>query len=96
MTDFKMPSLGADMEAGKLAQWLVAPGDKVARGDVVAVVETQKGAIEIECFDAGEVAELVAKVGQTLPVGALLARIGSPGAAEAGTVPPAAPAPTGQ
>ncbi|KAB2884338.1 MAG: 2-oxo acid dehydrogenase subunit E2, partial [Albidovulum sp.] len=85
MTDFTMPSLGADMEAGKLVQWLVAPGDRVARGDVVAVVETQKGAIEVECFEPGEVAELVAEVGQTLPVGALLARIGLPGMAEAGS-----------
>lgn len=90
MTDFTMPSLGADMEAGKLVEWLVAPGDRVARGDVVAVVETQKGAIEIECHEAGEVTELVATVGQTLPVGALLARIGG----AVGTPPPRAPEPS--
>lgn len=75
MTDFTMPSLGADMEEGTLVEWLIHPGDTVARGDVVAVVETQKGAIEIEIFDSGEVVELVAKVGDTLPVGAVLARI---------------------
>ena len=56
MSIFTMPSLGADMEEGKLVEWLVAPGDKVARGDVVAVVETQKGAVEIEIFEAGEIA----------------------------------------
>jgi pyruvate dehydrogenase E2 component (dihydrolipoamide acetyltransferase) len=50
---FVMPSLGADMEAGKLVEWLVKPGDTVKRGDVVAVVETQKGAIEIEIFEDG-------------------------------------------
>jgi hypothetical protein len=50
---FHMPSLGADMEAGKLVEWLVKPGDTVKRGDVVAVVETQKGAIEIEIFEDG-------------------------------------------
>ena len=49
-----MPSLGADMEAGTLVEWLVKPGDRVKRGDIVAVVETQKGAIEIEIFEAGE------------------------------------------
>ncbi len=43
-----MPSLGADMEEGKLVEWLVKAGDKVSKGDIVAVVETQKGAIEIE------------------------------------------------
>ncbi len=75
MSIFRMPSLGADMESGKLVEWLVAPGDKVARGDVVAVVETQKGAIEIEIFDSGVVAELLAQPGETLPVGAPLARL---------------------
>ncbi|MDZ4095196.1 MAG: dihydrolipoamide acetyltransferase family protein [Paracoccaceae bacterium] len=79
---FVMPSLGADMEAGKLIEWLVKPGDTVARGDVVAVVETQKGAIEIEIFEAGKVASLQADVGQTLPVGAPLAQILAAGAAE--------------
>jgi pyruvate dehydrogenase E2 component (dihydrolipoamide acetyltransferase) len=78
---FAMPSLGADMEAGKLVEWLVRPGDHVAKGDVVAVVETQKGAIEIEIFEAGTIAELIAEVGQTLPVGAPLARLGAAGEA---------------
>ncbi len=75
MGSFTMPSLGADMEAGKLVEWLVKPGDKVHRGDVVAVVETQKGAIEIECFEDGRVLELQADLGATLPVGAPLALI---------------------
>lgn len=70
MSIFPMPSLGADMEAGKLVEWLVKPGDRVQKGDIVAVVETQKGAIEIEIFEAGEIAELIAQVGQTLAVGA--------------------------
>ena len=85
---FKMPSLGADMEDGKLVEWLVKPGDAVARGDIVAVVETQKGAIEIECFEDGTVASLDAALGQTLPVGAPLAVILTPGEAA-----PAAPRP---
>ena len=84
-----MPSLGADMEAGTLTDWLVKPGDTVSKGDIVAVVETQKGAIEIEIFEAGEIAELLADPGQTLPVGAPLARIRNPGAAEEGTLEPA-------
>lgn len=87
MSIFPMPSLGADMEAGKLVEWLVKPGDRVARGDVVAVVETQKGAIEIEIFEPGEIAELIAQVGQTLPVGAPLARLGAEGARAPATAP---------
>ena len=53
MSDFLMPSLGADMDEGILVEWTRHPGDTLKRGDVVAVVETQKGAIEIEVFRDG-------------------------------------------
>jgi pyruvate dehydrogenase E2 component (dihydrolipoyllysine-residue acetyltransferase) len=76
VSDFLMPALGADMEAGTLVEWLIKPGDRVKRGDVVAVVETQKGAIEVEIFDEGVVSELVVPVGTKIPVGGVLARIG--------------------
>lgn len=76
---FAMPSLGADMEAGRLIEWLVSPGDTVTRGDIVAVVETQKGAIEIECFEEGTVRELLADIGTELAVGAPLATIQAEG-----------------
>jgi pyruvate dehydrogenase E2 component (dihydrolipoamide acetyltransferase) len=79
------------MEAGKLVEWMVKPGDTVKRGDVVAVVETQKGAIEIEIFEEGEVSELTAELGTELPVGAPLAVVLKPG--EAPPAPEAAPAP---
>ncbi|MFQ6548479.1 dihydrolipoamide acetyltransferase family protein [Aestuariibius sp. 2305UL40-4] len=85
---FAMPSLGADMEAGTLVEWLVQPGDTVKRGDIVAVVETQKGAIEIECFEEGTVKELKAELGQKLPVGAPLALIGAEGEAPREAAPP--------
>ncbi|WP_342240815.1 dihydrolipoamide acetyltransferase family protein [Inquilinus sp. OTU3971] len=77
MVEFRMPSLGAEMEAGTLVEWLVGPGDRVARGDIVAVVETQKGAIEIEIFDDGVVDELLVPLGASVPVGTALARISS-------------------
>lgn len=88
-----MPSLGADMEAGKLVEWLVKPGDEVKRGDIVAVVETQKGAIEIEIFEEGTVHELTAEIGQTLPVGAPLAVVLKEGEAPPEAPEPAAPEP---
>jgi len=93
---FVMPSLGADMEAGKLVEWLVKPGDTVHRGDVVAVVETQKGAIEIEIFQDGVVHDLLADLGRELPVGAPLATVLADGEAPpetADTPEPEAPAP---
>ena len=73
MADFLMPSLGADMESGTLLEWKVKPGDAVKKGDLVATVETVKGAIEIEVFKDGVMDRLVAKVGEVVPVGAVLA-----------------------
>ena len=75
MSDFTMPSLGADMESGTVVEWLVKPGSLVRKGDVIAVVETHKGAIEVEIFDEGVVEELVVKEGEEVPVGAVLARL---------------------
>ena len=90
MADFTMPALGADMETGKVVEWLVEPGDRVKPGDVVAVVETHKGAIDVECFLDGVIDDL-APLGEDLPVGAVLARVR--GVGEAAAPAPAAPAP---
>jgi pyruvate dehydrogenase E2 component (dihydrolipoamide acetyltransferase) len=75
MTEFRMPALGADMEAGTLVEWRKKPGDAVARGDIVAVVDTEKGAIEIEVFDDGVIDRTVVETGQKVPVGTVLAII---------------------
>lgn len=96
MAEFLMPALGADMETGKVVQWLVKPGDRVRRGDVVAVVETHKGAIDVEIFLEGTIGQL-APLGEELPVGAVLAHVREddhePVAPER-AAPPAAPTPT--
>jgi pyruvate dehydrogenase E2 component (dihydrolipoamide acetyltransferase) len=84
---FRMPTLGADMADGTLVAWRIKKGDIVTPGDIVAVVETQKGAIDVECFERGEVIDLVVDVGQTVPVGTVLAHIGAQEAE------PSAPAP---
>jgi len=68
-----MPSLGADMDAGTLVEWHVKPGDTVNRGDVVAVVETDKGLVEVEIWEGGVVDALVVKPGTKVPVGTVLA-----------------------
>jgi len=85
-----MPSLGADMESAEVTEWLVKPGTPVKKGDVIVVVETHKGAIEVEVFQEGVVTELCAKEGDVLPVGALLARIAGAGETVA---PPPVPTP---
>jgi pyruvate dehydrogenase E2 component (dihydrolipoamide acetyltransferase) len=100
VVEFRMPSLGADMEAGTLVEWLVKPGDQVKRGDIVAVVETQKGAIEIEIFETGTVDRILVELGTKVPVGTPLAVVRTQTEAPIGTEtgaaptvpPPAAPA----
>jgi pyruvate dehydrogenase E2 component (dihydrolipoamide acetyltransferase) len=79
MIEFRMPTLGADMEVGTLVEWLKKPGDAVARGDIIAVVDTEKGAIEIEVFDPGIIDRLLVEPGQKTPVGTVLAMIRAPG-----------------
>jgi pyruvate dehydrogenase E2 component (dihydrolipoamide acetyltransferase) len=75
MADFVMPSLGADMEQGTIIKWLVKPGDEVHRGDIVVEVETEKADMEVEIFQDGVINEIVVPEGETVPVGALLARL---------------------
>ncbi len=80
-----MPSLGADMDAGRLLEWYVKPGDAVKRGDIVALVDTDKAAIEVEIFEDGVVGELLVPPGEKVPVGTALATIVAEGEAAAGT-----------
>lgn len=79
MIELLMPSFGADMDAARFVQWHVQPGQALRRGDVVAVVETQKGAIDVELWQDGTVARLVAQPGQEIPVGGLLAVLAGEG-----------------
>lgn len=90
MGEFKMPSLGADMEKGVLVAWNVKPGDRVRRGDIIAVVETEKGAFDTECYEEGVIEKLLVEPGTKVPVGTALAVVRGEGAA---APVPAAPAP---
>jgi pyruvate dehydrogenase E2 component (dihydrolipoamide acetyltransferase) len=75
MYEFRMPSLGADMEAGTLVEWKVKPGARVERGDVIAVVETEKGAIDVEIWQSGVVDAIAVEPGTKVPVGVTLATL---------------------
>jgi pyruvate dehydrogenase E2 component (dihydrolipoamide acetyltransferase) len=85
MAEFRMPSLGADMQSGKLLEWKVAPGTLVKRGQVVAVVGTEKGDIEVEVFEEGLIQNFAVQEGAEVPVGAPLAWI------DGGAAPPGLP-----
>jgi len=93
MAEFRMPSLGSDMEKGTLVEWLKKPGDRVAQGDIIAVIETDKGAIEIESFQAGVFECSLVEIGATVPVGTPIAIIDDGGPAPAAAPAPVAPAP---
>ena len=92
LSEFRLPALGADMEEGTVVQWNVAPGDAVKRGQVVAVVETDKGAIDVEIFEDGVMRELVVQPGTKVPVGTVLARLETAGESAS---PSPAPGPAG-
>lgn len=67
-----MPRLSDTMQQGTVVKWNVKEGDAVKAGDVLADIETDKATMELESFDAGTVAALVAKEGQNVAVGAVI------------------------
>ena len=79
MIEFRLPSLGADMDEGTLLEWKVKPGDVVRKGDIVAVVDTSKSAIDVEIWNEGTVYELALEPQRKVPVGTVMARLLEPG-----------------
>jgi len=79
MIEFKLPSLGADMDEGTLLEWCVRPGETIKRGQVVAIVDTTKAAIDVECWEEGTVEEFVVAPGTKVPVNTVLALLRTPG-----------------
>ncbi|MDZ4251083.1 MAG: biotin/lipoyl-containing protein, partial [Sulfuritalea sp.] len=75
MIEFKLPALGSDMDEGTLLAWKVGVGDTVKKGQVVAIVDTSKAAVDIESWQEGTVHQLIAEPGQKLPVGAVMATL---------------------
>jgi pyruvate dehydrogenase E2 component (dihydrolipoamide acetyltransferase) len=79
MYEFALPSLGSDMDQAKFVEWNVKPGQSVKRGDIVCVVESEKGAIDVEIWTEGTIAKLLAKPDQALAVGQTIAILSLPG-----------------
>jgi pyruvate dehydrogenase E2 component (dihydrolipoamide acetyltransferase) len=81
-----MPALGADIETAKLIEWKVKPGDRVKKGDIVAVIETTKSALDVESWQEGTVDQILVDPGEAeIPVGTLLAVLRTE---EGETIPP--------
>ena len=101
MPEVLMPRLSDTMEEGTLSQWVKHEGDQVSKGDILAVIETDKAAMEMEAYDEGVLTSILVEEGSSVPIGTPIAVIGDqatprvpaaqPEAASAAQ--PAAPAP---
>src|SRR3954468_22550841 len=80
-TDVEVPALGESITEGTLAQWLKKPGEAVAVDEPIASLETDKVSVEVPSPVAGVLSEQLVKEGDTVAVGAVIARIGEGGAA---------------
>jgi len=72
-----MPKLGFDMREGILVRWVKAVGESIKKGDVIAEIETDKATVEVESSASGVVRKLLAEQGDSVPVGALMAIVGT-------------------
>jgi pyruvate dehydrogenase E2 component (dihydrolipoyllysine-residue acetyltransferase) len=88
-----MPRLSDTMEEGTIVAWHKQPGDKVERGDVLAEIETDKATMDLEAYDAGVLEQIVVPAGETVPIGTVVALVGSGDGAATGAPASATTAP---
>jgi pyruvate dehydrogenase E2 component (dihydrolipoamide acetyltransferase) len=95
MAEVRMPKMGDGMEEGTINVWLKQEGQQVTSGEPLAEVETDKANVEISAYETGVLTKIVVQVGQTVPVGEVIAIIGGPvgasgnGAQSSGSAPAA-------
>ena len=77
MAEVRMPKMGDGMEEGTINAWLKQEGQQVTSGELIAEVETDKANVEIPAYETGVLTKIVVQVGQTVPVGEVIAFIGS-------------------
>jgi pyruvate dehydrogenase E2 component (dihydrolipoamide acetyltransferase) len=92
MSEVVMPRLSDSMEEGTILTWLKQVGDEVAVGDQLVEIETDKANMAYEADEAGTLQEILAQEGETLPIGAPIARIGENGSGDSAEGPSAEPA----
>ncbi|HYD11764.1 MAG TPA: pyruvate dehydrogenase complex E1 component subunit beta [Allosphingosinicella sp.] len=92
--EIRMPALSPTMEEGTLAKWLVKEGDKVAAGDILAEIETDKATMEFEAVDEGVISRILVPEGtDEVKVGAVIAVMAAEGENASAPAPAPAPAP---
>jgi len=90
MSEVTMPRLSDTMQEGTISQWLKKPGDQIKKGDVLAEIETDKASMDLESYDAGVLEQVLVQAGETVPIGQVIAIIGSGAGAQ--SQPPEQPA----
>ena len=75
--NISMPKLGFDMREGVLVRWVKNEGENIAKGDVLAEIETDKATVEVESSASGVVRKLFANPGDSIPVGSTIAIVGT-------------------
>ena len=94
MADITVPVLGESVTEATVGSWMKAAGDTVAKDEVLVELETDKVSVEVSATEDGVLSEIVANIGDTVEIGAVLGRIGEGGAAVAAPAEaPAAAAP---
>ncbi|MEO8971388.1 MAG: dihydrolipoamide acetyltransferase family protein [Ktedonobacteraceae bacterium] len=77
MSEVTMPRLSDTMEEGTISHWLKKPGDEIKKGDTLAEIETDKATMDLEAYEAGTLQEIKVQEGETVPIGQVVAIIGS-------------------
>jgi pyruvate dehydrogenase E2 component (dihydrolipoamide acetyltransferase) len=70
-----MPALSSTMTEGKIVSWQKSPGDKVSKGEIVVVVESDKADMDVETFYEGFIAIIIVQAGESAPVGSAIALV---------------------
>ncbi len=87
MAEMRMPKMGDGMEEGTINTWLKNEGDMVQAGEPIAEIETDKANVEISAYETGILTKILVQVGQTVPVGEIIAQIGAETASSAASAP---------
>ena len=77
MSDVTMPRLSDTMEEGTIGRWLKKPGDEIKKGDILAEIETDKATMDLEAYETGTLQQILVQEGETVPIGRVVALIGS-------------------
>jgi pyruvate dehydrogenase E2 component (dihydrolipoamide acetyltransferase) len=77
MSEIAMPRLSDTMQGGTIIRWLKSPGDEIKKGDVLAEIETDKATMDLEAYEAGTLQQILVQEGETVPIGQVVALIGT-------------------